>query len=150
MKKRKIFSIAILIGFILFMDFCSYAYDFESNGIYYNINSINDTYEVEVTCGENYYSYKGDITLPEYVIYNEIEYFVTSIGSYAFYGCENLENIYLPASLTKIGTSAFSSCIALTDIVIPESVTEIEDSAFEGCINLTNIEILDPISEISE
>ena len=35
---------------------------------------------------------------------------VTSIGSYAFYGCTSLESITIPESVTSIGESAFKGC----------------------------------------
>ena len=40
---------------------------------------------------------------------------VTSIGSYAFYGCENLESINIPLSL-NINNHAFYNCENLSDI----------------------------------
>lgn len=53
---------------------------------------------------------------------------ITSIGDYAFSGCE-LENITIPNSVTYIGKWAFNYC-DMTSIVIPESVTFIADNAF--------------------
>lgn len=35
---------------------------------------------------------------------------VTSIGSYAFSGCANLQRVYLPLSVTKIGTKGLNNC----------------------------------------
>jgi hypothetical protein len=45
-----------------------------------------------------------------------IESGVTSIGSYAFYGCTNLTQIEIPDSVTSIGENAFYGCTALTTI----------------------------------
>ena len=67
-----------------------------------------------------------------------IENSVTSIGKYAFYGCENLSTVTIPDSLTSIGVRAFSNCANLTMIRIPDSVTDIGNNAFENCnANLT-------------
>ena len=49
-----------------------HAYDFEKDGIYYNVTSLTDL-TVEVTCEEEYASensYRGDIVIPEQVEWN--------------------------------------------------------------------------------
>ena len=66
---------------------------------------------------------------------------VTSIGSYAFYGCHGLTNITIPNSVTSIGYKAFSSCSGLTSITIQDGVTSIGSSAFSACNSLTSITI---------
>ena len=40
----------------------------------------------------------------------------TSIGDYAFYGCENVTSINIPETVTSIGNYAFFSCFAVTEI----------------------------------
>ncbi len=61
---------------------------------------------------------------------------VTSIGTYAFAGCNALKSITIPDGVTSIGNGAFSGCSALEIITIPDSVTSIE-WAFWGCYKLT-------------
>lgn len=44
-----------------------------------------------------------------------------SIGNYAFYGCEKIEAITIPASVTSIYNASFSGCDGLTTIVVDEN-----------------------------
>ena len=55
---------------------------------------------------------------------------VTSIGSYAFYGCHSLASITISDSVTSIDSSAFYNCYSLASITIPDSVTSIGSYAF--------------------
>lgn len=53
------------------------------------------------------------------------------IPPFAFYGCENIENIYLLSGITEIGNSAFQGCTGLTSIYIPASVDTIAANAYD-------------------
>ena len=55
---------------------------------------------------------------------------ITSIGTWAFAGCNSLRSVSLPSTLTTIGESAFDCCFWLESIEIPDSVTTIRMSAF--------------------
>ena len=58
---------------------------------------------------------------------------VTTIGNYAFYGCENLTSVTIGSNVGSIGTSAFTVCQKLASVSIPASVTNIGDYAFVSC-----------------
>jgi hypothetical protein len=64
---------------------------------------------------------------------------VTSIGTYAFFGCSDLTAVVLPANLTSIEDYAFADCGGLTSISIPYTVTVIGNNAFRNCNGLTEI-----------
>lgn len=121
------------------------AYDFEVDGIYYNILSIPEA-KVEVTYREytNYKyesGYEGDMVLPSTVTLNSRVFTVTRIGENAFYQNEKLISIQLPEHLESIGTNAFYECDHLTGINLPSELTSIEVSAFEGCKQITYLKI---------
>ena len=70
------------------------------------------------------------------LIYAKLPNTLTSIGSYAFYGCSALKSIYLPSALTRIDQSAFQGCTSLLSIALPISLTAIGLRAFDGCTSL--------------
>jgi hypothetical protein len=53
----------------------------------------------------------GDITILSSFTVDGNEYFVTSIGNYAFWYCSGLTAITIPNSVTSIGNNAFDGCI---------------------------------------
>ena len=84
--------------------------------------------------------------LTEYTIPNS----VTTIGDYAFEGCDSLTSVTIPDSVTTIGNSAFYDCSSLTSVTIGDSVTIIEDCAFEECSSLTSVTIPDSVTTIGD
>ena len=144
------------------------AYDFEVDGIYYNINGNNAT----VTYKESifYSNYSGAVNIPSTVTFNGTTYSVTEIGDnafsysgltsvtipnsvttinyYAFYNCTGLTSVNIPNSVTTIGWSAFRRCSGLTSVTIGNSVTTIGSDAFNGCTGLTSVTIGNSVTTI--
>ena len=100
------------------------------------------------------------IHLGTYVFYNctnigcaifDIGSLITTIPSYAFYGCINLKSVQFPHSLTSIGSYAFLSCIQLKTIhFLTTKLISLNESCFENCINLEAIDLPDSVKFISK
>ena len=105
------------------------------NGINYRLNGWTKTAEVIKKCG----LYKGNIIIPETVVFNERTYRVTSIGKEAFAFCNPLTSITIPDSVKRIGWKAFLDCESLEEIIIGNSVKGIGRHAFDGCDSLLSI-----------
>ena len=142
--KRKTFILWLLLSTTIW----SFAYDFQSGDLYYNIIS-DSTVEVtaEAFLSDNY-SGLVSVVIPESVTYNGTTYRVTSIGNKAFYDCSGLTSVTIPNSVTEIGGSAFDGCVGLTSIIIPNGVTSIGWGAFSGCSSLTSITIPNSVTSI--
>lgn len=116
------------------------AYDFEVDGIYYNIISNVDL-TVEVTNKYKYSvnsndSYSGSVVVPDMVRYENKNYSVVRIGAYAFGGggyhddgCDVTE-VVLPETIEEIRSDAFFNCYKLLKINMPENLNIIGSYAF--------------------
>lgn len=115
--KQLLITIAVLL--------CSttmYAYDFEVDGIYYNITSATD-FTAEVTNGDYC---MVDVIIPSTVSYNGEIYTVASIGEEAFFGCTYLTSIKIPNTIISIGNKAFNGCTTLKELYIEDGDTTLE------------------------
>lgn len=77
----------------------------------------------------------------EDVIRLEIAPTVTSIGSFAFYGCKNLTSVQIPDSVKTIGRFAFTSCERLNSVQLGKGLVTIGESAFNSCFSLTSLRL---------
>lgn len=136
----KIIISSTLLLLSLLLPVSAYAYDFEVNGIYYNINDNEATVTYQYSdyydpAGEYYgiYSeYHGHMTIPSSVTYQGTTYSVTTIGAFAFQHCSGLISITIPNSVIVICDEAFSGCTNLRNITIPNSITEIGCNVLEA------------------
>lgn len=151
--KHSILRLSILALLLTITTTC-FAYDFEIDGIYYNILS-NTEKTVEVTHDwkykyENQGLYQGNIAIPINVTYQDVVYTVVQIGESAFYDCDKLLSIAIPNSIESIGEYAFSECSLLTNVLIPSSVRTIGDYAFYGCYGLKSVIMEEGITHIGK
>ena len=108
-------------------------YSFTTRSRTLTIRGSGEMSNYRVASDVPWYSYRGRFrTLI-------IEDGVTSIGSYAFYGCTGLTSVTIPNSVTNIGNNAFDGCSALTSVTIGNGVTSIGSEAFSYCSGLKSI-----------
>ena len=88
----------------------------------------------------------GNVSIPESVTHNGVEYKVTEISAGAFQNNTGLTEVLIPASITSIGANAFAGCTNLKSITVYNSTpinlsvisargltrTESSSSVFEG------------------
>ena len=74
----------------------------------------------------------------EYLKHIRLENRVKNIGKYAFCGCKNIENVYIPGTVT-IGVCAFSECTSLKKVEFEIMVKVIPKSCFSNCCKLEEI-----------
>ncbi len=139
MKQIYLFNRLLASFVLLFMTTFSWAYDFEVDGIYYNKNS--DGVSVSVTKTSSYGAYSGQVVIPSSVTYNDKNYSVSRIGSYAFAYCYDLTSVTIGDAINSIENEAFYGCSSLSSIHIPEGVKTIGAYAFCRCPSLTSITV---------
>lgn len=121
------------------------AYDFEYNGIYFNVLSVKDK-TVEVTWSQD--KYTGDVTVEDKAVFEGTTYTVTGVGKGAFHNCPGLISVKLPQTVSKIGESAFSVSHDLQSVELPPSVTEIGQFAFHYSDNLKSAVVPDCLTKL--
>lgn len=72
---------------------------------------------------------------------------MTTVGRYAFYGCNKLQAVAFPTTLTSIGNSAFYEC-GLVSVSLPKSLISIGDQAFYNNKSLTELHIPSSLESI--
>ena len=93
-------------------------------------DAIKDEYGVKYSRdGKKLLKASSSLREKEYVVREGTEV----ICDGAFRGCDSLQSVTIPNSVTKIGDRAFSACFSLQSVTIPNSVTKIGDGAFSAC-----------------
>ena len=137
----------ILLFALISISMQTFAFDFERNGIAYNIINNSGVKTVSVV-GLTGCFFGTKVSIPSSVMYLFSDYTVTSIGDYAFEGCSGLTSVEIPNSVTIIGEDAFDGCSGLTSVTIGNSVTTIRNSAFQACSGLKSVKIPNSVTII--
>ncbi|MDE7380986.1 MAG: leucine-rich repeat domain-containing protein [Muribaculaceae bacterium] len=72
----------------------------------------------------------------------------TSIGEYAFAGCENLSEISIPTGVTEIREGTFRECSSLRRINLPKKLKDIKSFAFIYCELLDSVALPQGLTHI--
>ena len=136
MKKQLLLLVMILLPMV------ASGYDFEVNGIYYDIISSTDL-TVSIAGGENEYS--DDLIIPNEVFFSGRTLKVIGISAGAFSSSKNLTQIKIPDFIISIGSHAFLGCSSLKKVEIEDSETPLAIKAidtFSGIFRLCPLEEL--------
>ncbi len=131
MKIKRVFtfllSVILIISAVIF-SFSAYADDTD-----WRFDSDSATLYITGTGAMNNFTTQQDIPWYTYLLMIHsvvIQDGITSIGSYAFSGAENLTKVDIPSSVTSVGEYAFASCSSLNELTFGKSITSISDSSF--------------------
>ena len=105
----------LLLFFAVLLSLPAFAYDYQIDGIFYDLDTSNHT--ATVTSNK---AYTGNIIIPSSITYNDDEYAVTSIGDHAFSGCTGLTSVEIGSSVTSIGNYAFYRCSGLKNVTFAD------------------------------
>ena len=99
----------LLLFALMLLPMVASAEEVQIDSLWYNLDTKTKRAEVIQNKSIGYYS--GDIDIPDVIIYQDVEYSVTSIGEGAFQHCYSLTSVTIPESVTSIGEKAFYGCI---------------------------------------
>ena len=85
--------------------------------------------------------------IPPVFTYGGVNYKTVGIGENAFFGEDNLQEVYIPETVTAISFYAFAGT-SIDYATIRSDVQTIANSAFEGCLNLQTINMVKDINSI--
>ena len=106
------------------------------DGIVYKMNKESDENEVTVVGSTDELS--GNVTIPETVTIDGVEYTVTKIEKGAFSGNTDITGVTIPDTVTEIGEGAFGNCGNLKTVIVGSGVTSLE-GVFTGSENIEKV-----------
>ncbi len=110
----------------------------------YKVTSNKLSRPTVTVCGVRSKSIKK-ITIPESVVHNEIEYYVTSISSNAFKNNKSIKQLHIGTNVESIGKKAFFNCKKLKKVYLftDKLANRIGNKAFKNCHSKAKVFLLD-------
>ena len=102
--------------------------DFEFNGISYRFSEDGQSL---IVC-KSQTGYKGEVTIPSTVLYNDKSYPVSEIEIYAFADCDELKSVSLKCKIKEIPKNCFERSHNLKTVELPEGIEYIRYEAFKN------------------
>ena len=122
------------------------AQEFTVDNIKYKIlDSVNKT--VRIIDGK---STTGNLVIPQTVVSNSKTYTVKEIGNNAFEGNKNITSVDIPASVDSIGVYAFYECEEVNEYDLKEGLKTIGNGAFNGAKKVISFKIPASVVHIGE
>ena len=115
---KSLISTTFLLLTLLVSTTTAAAYDFESGGIYYNINGSQATVTFKGSGNVQTGHYSGQVVIPETVTHNGVTYAVTAIERRAFSNCTAPTTVSIPKTVTSIDAFSFSGSSGITSITV--------------------------------
>lgn len=132
----------LLVICCMVLTLISYAYDFEVDGVKYNILSRE---KLTVSVARDNNTCSGDIVIPSTVTYGAYTFNVTEISDYFLFNNYNVSSITIQEGVKKIGNCAIfnQSYREIDYISYPNSLDTLVGQAVGGCYNPRKIYIKD-------
>lgn len=147
----------------------AHAYDFEVDGICYDITSFTDLTVCASSIKEDVY---GELIIPIEVTFNDRVLKVTQLSNNFVSGNNNITKVTSLANLYTIGDAAFKDCTQLReirisscqiigdcvfqnnemleDLILPQNLIEIGNYAFQNCKSLKYVDLPTNITTIGK
>ena len=136
-----------------------FSYAYQGNTLYYIIDSVGnasvvpplwpDYDEPNDATWTGYTEPSGAVVVPDSVPFGGTMHTVTEVGHDAFYHCELVTSITLPASVTTFGEYAFGKCYSLTSFTVPEGATELSSRCFWNDTLLASVTLPSTLEQIN-
>lgn len=115
-------------------------YDFEVDGVYYDIISDTEKTCQVATATTQYAAYRGPlVTVPPTVEHDGTTYTVTAMARMAMRDSRLVETVTLPEGMTMLATYAMSGMTGIKSVVLPSTLTSVGVYCFKDCSSLNTV-----------